>query len=66
MMDCKCGRIKVGGRPTGSLNWNPDCRKHRWTPEMREQNHRAVLMQALAGACRWAAERDRQAQADTL
>ena len=25
---CTCGVIKVGGRPTDSRNWNPDCPEH--------------------------------------
>lgn len=26
--DCRCGMVKVGGKPTGNRNWNPDCGEH--------------------------------------
>lgn len=26
--DCRCARLKVGGRPTESREWNPDCAEH--------------------------------------
>ena len=25
---CTCGVVKVGGKPTSSRNWNPECPEH--------------------------------------
>jgi hypothetical protein len=58
MGKCLCGEVRVGGRPTGSRNWNPDCPQHPMTQKMKDRAFKATLMQALAGAVRLAHQRD--------
>ena len=48
MTTCLCGEVHVGGQPTGSLNWNPDCPVHPWNEAMQAQADRAVAMQRIA------------------
>lgn len=49
---CLCGELMLDGRPTGSLNWNPDCPVHPWNDAMQRQADRAVAMQKIAGHVR--------------
>ena len=55
---CRCGEVKVGGRPTGSLNWSPDCPVHPWDERLQAQADRAVEMQRLARIARRRAARE--------
>jgi hypothetical protein len=57
LSDCRCAMVKVGGKPTGSRNWNPDCPVHPWTDEMQAQADRAVEMQRRAREARAEARR---------
>lgn len=49
---CKCPEVKVGGHPTGSHNWNPDCPIHPWSDELQAQSDRAVEWQRRAAEAR--------------
>lgn len=53
--ECRCAMVKVGGKPTGARNWNPDCPVHPWTAVMQEQSDQAVAWQRRAAAARKAA-----------
>jgi hypothetical protein len=54
---CRCPMVKIGGKPTGSRNWNPDCPVHPWTDAMQAQADRAVEMQRRAREARKAARK---------
>lgn len=49
---CLCAEVKVGGRPTGSRNWNPDCPVHPWNEHLQAQADRAVECQRRAREAR--------------
>ena len=49
---CRCAVVKVGGKPTESRNWNPDCPVHPWTDVMQAQADRAVEWQRRAREAR--------------
>ncbi len=49
---CTCGEVKVGGRPTGNRNWNPDCPVHPWTEAMQARVDQSVELQRQAAAAR--------------
>jgi hypothetical protein len=50
--DCTCVPVKVGGQPTGSKNWNPDCPVHPWDDALQAQSDRAVEWQRKAREAR--------------
>jgi len=52
---CLCSEVKIGGQPTGTYNWNPDCPAHPWNDRLQAQSDRAVEMQRKAAAARKAA-----------
>lgn len=52
MAECKCPEVKVGGKPTGSYNWNPDCPVHPWDENLQAQSDRAVEWQRRAAEAR--------------
>jgi hypothetical protein len=56
LFDCRCAIVKVGGKPTGSRNWNPDCPVHPWDERLQAQSDRAVEMQRRAREARKAAK----------
>lgn len=49
---CLCAEVKVGGQPTGSRNWNPDCPVHPWNEHLQAQADRAVECQRRAREAR--------------
>jgi hypothetical protein len=49
---CTCAEVKVGGEPTGSKNWNPDCPVHPWDERLQAQADRAVEWQRRAAEAR--------------
>jgi hypothetical protein len=49
---CICAEVKIGGEPTGSKNWNPDCPVHPWDDRLQAQADRAVEWQQQAAAAR--------------
>lgn len=49
---CACAVMKVGGKPTGSRNWNPDCPVHPWSDDLQAQADRAVEWQRRAAEAR--------------
>jgi len=61
---CTCGAVKVGGKPTSSRNWSPECPEHglksAWwsSPEQvahrEDQSKRLRELQARARAARQA------------
>lgn len=59
-MSCTCGRIKVGGRPTASRNWNPDCDDHgvgsEWYNSPEQKAKRAARSEELRDLQRRARE----------
>ena len=50
--ECTCPVVKVGGHPSGSKNWNPDCPVHPWDERLQAQADRAVEWQRRAAEAR--------------
>jgi hypothetical protein len=49
---CICAEVRVGGEPTGSKNWNPDCPVHPWDEQLQAQSDRAGEWQRRAAEAR--------------
>lgn len=64
-MTCSCSVVKVGGRPTSSRNWNPDCVEHglgsTWYNSDEQKAKRLAADQYLRDLQRRAAEARRAA-----
>lgn len=52
---CRCAVVKIGGEPTDSRNWNPDCPVHPWSDDLQAQADRSVEWQRRAIEARRAA-----------
>jgi hypothetical protein len=49
---CTCPVVKIGGQPTKSRNWSPDCPVHPWDERLQAQSDRAVEWQRRAAEAR--------------
>jgi hypothetical protein len=59
MTTCTCPYLKVGGRPTESRNWNPDCAEHglqsEWfqsDEQKRKREAQSIVLRGLQAQAR--------------